>query len=74
MIESKGNLRHTWKIINEIIYKTKLTSKLADNFVKDGKMISDPNKIGENINEHFINLGPHLVDKIPTSLRNINSY
>ena len=37
-------------------------------------MISEPNEIGENINEHFINLEPHLVDKIPTSLRNFNSY
>ena len=31
--------------------KTKLTSKLADNFNKDGKMISDPNEIAEHFNK-----------------------
>ena len=51
LTESKGNLRHTWKIINEIINKAKLTSKLADNFNKDGKMISDPNEIAEHFNK-----------------------
>ena len=58
--EVKGNLTHTWKRINEIINKTKLTSKLTDNFVKDGKMISDPNEIAE----HF-HLGPNLDGKNP---------
>ena len=36
--------------------------------------MSDPNETGENINEYFINLGPNLADKIPTSLRNFDSY
>ena len=37
----------------------------------DGKTISDPNEIGERFNEFFINPGPNLADKIPTSLRNL---
>ena len=37
-------------------------------------MISDPNDIGELFNEYFINLGPNLADKIPTSLTNYDSY
>ena len=36
--------------------------------------MSDPNETGENINEYFINLGPNLADKIPTSLRNFDLY
>ena len=36
--------------------------------------MSDPNETGENINEYFINQGPNLADKIPTSLRNFDSY
>ena len=44
----KGNLRHTWKLINEIINKTKLRSELPDNFVKDDKTISDPAEIAEH--------------------------
>lgn len=66
--------RHTWKLINEIINKTKLTSKLEGNFVKDGKMISDPNEMAEHFNEYFINLWLNLADKIPTSLRDFETY
>ena len=37
-------------------------------------MISDPNDIGEHFHEYFINLGPNLADRIPTSLTNYDSY
>ena len=43
-------------------------------FVKDGKMTYDPNEIAEHFNEYFINLGPNVADKIPTSLRNFDAY
>lgn len=61
--------RHTWKLINY-----QLTSKLEGNFVKDGKMISDPNEMAEYFNEYFINLWLNLADKIPTSLRDFETY
>ena len=37
-------------------------------------MISDPNDIGEHFHEYFVNLGPNLADRIPTSLTNYDSY
>ena len=37
-------------------------------------MTYDPNEIEENFNEYFINLGLNVADKIPTSLRNVDSY
>ena len=37
-------------------------------------MTSDQNEIAEHFNEYFINLGPNLAVKIPTSLRNFDSY
>ena len=37
-------------------------------------MISDPSDIGEHFHEYFINLGPNLADRIPTSLTNYDSY
>ena len=37
-------------------------------------MISDPKDIGEHFHEYFINLGPNLADRIPTSLTNYDSY
>ena len=37
-------------------------------------MTYDPNEIAEHFNEYFINLGPNAAHKIPTSLRNFDSY
>ena len=37
-------------------------------------MTSDPNEIAEHFKEYFINLGSNLAVKIPTSLRNFDSY
>ena len=37
-------------------------------------MTSDPNEIAEHFKEYFINLRSNLAVKIPTSLRNFDSY
>ena len=72
--ELKGNLRHTWKLINEIINKTKSQSELPDNFVKDDKTISDPTEIAEHFNEYLIKIGPNIANKIPASFRDFSLY
>lgn len=58
--ELKGNLRHTWKLINEIINKTKSRSELPSNFLKEDNLISDPLEIANYFNEYFVNIGPNL--------------
>lgn len=63
LFELKRNLRHTWKLINEIINRAKSQSELPDNFVKC-KMISDPIEIAiKQFNEYFIDIGPNLALK-----------
>lgn len=72
--ESQGNIRQTWKLINEITNKKKQSSDLPDNFMKDGNVITEPNEIANNFNEYFVNVGPKLADKIPPSSVNFSSY
>lgn len=72
--ESQGNIRQTWKLINEITNKKKQSSDLPDNFMKDGNVITEPNEIANNLNEYFVNVGPKLADKIPPSSVNFSSY
>ena len=52
--ELKGNLRLTWKLINEIINKNKSRSELPSNFLKEDNMISDPLEIANYFNEYFV--------------------
>ena len=72
--ESQGNIRQTWKLINEITNKNKPSSELPDNFMKDDNIITDPNEIANNFNDYFVNVGPKLADKIPPSNVNFSSY
>jgi len=58
--EHKSNLRYLWKLINEVINRNKLTSKLPDHF-------KDSTEISNKFNEYFINVGPNLASKIPVS-------
>ena len=52
--ELNGNLRLTWKLINEIINKNKSRSELPSNFLKEDNMISDPLEIANYFNEYFV--------------------
>ena len=61
--ELKGNLRLTWKLINEIINKKKSRSELPSNFLKEDNLISDPLEIANYFNEYFVNIGPNLAKK-----------
>lgn len=63
----QGNIRQTWKLINEITNKNKSSSELLDNFMKGDNIITDPNEIANNFNQYFVNVGPKLAEKIPPS-------
>ena len=62
--EHKGNLRHLWKLINEVINKSKLKPELPDCFLGNETLISDPTEITNKFNEYFVNVGPKLARKI----------
>ena len=60
-------MRYLWKLINEVINRNKLTSKLPDHF-------KDPTEISNKFNEYFISVGPNLASKIPVSDMNFSNY
>ena len=63
--ECKGDLKHSWKLINEVINKRKPKSELSDAFLVNKSLITDPVKISNKFNEYFINVEPKLAEKIP---------
>ena len=69
-----GNLRDTWKLLNEILNKNK-TSHLIEKFSSnDGLIVSDPKAIVEHFNDFFVNIGDRLANDIPAALTSFRSY
>ena len=63
----KGNLKNTWREINNILGKRK-ESSFPDNFTIDGEhFASQPNDIYNSFNKFFTNIGSSLASKIPAS-------
>ena len=62
---AKNNLKDTWKIINEVIDKSKRKSSLPNTFNHGNKTLSDPLEIANQFCEYFTNVGPNLAKKIP---------
>ena len=61
----KGNLRKSWGIIKDIIYKSKKSLCQSKFQLPDGEMTSDKKVISEKFNDFFVNVGPTLAKKIP---------
>ena len=67
--ETKGNVKQTWRLLNEILNRNHKKKMLAKKFKVDGKEVSDPNQIAELFCKYFSNVGPNLENKIsPTHL------
>ena len=64
---AKGNLKQTWKILNEIINKRKTRSKMPSTFIHNNQEISDPFRIANKFCEYFTNVGPSFASKLPNS-------
>ena len=64
---AKGNLKQTWKILNEIINKRKTRSKMPSTFIHNNQEISDPFRIANRFCEYFTNVGPSLASKLHNS-------
>ena len=63
--EAKGNLKATWKILNEIINKRKSRTKFPSSFIYDDKKIKDPVEIADKFCNFFTNIGSNLFNKLP---------
>ena len=70
----KNNTKETWKLIGQVITKSKSISKLPSSFVINDKVITDPTDIAENFNHFFSNIASNIVENIPQSLNSYRSY
>ena len=62
--ESASNIRSTWKIINQLLNKTKATSVLPSQFLSDGRIINNLYDISCSFNHFFVNVGVSLSNRI----------
>ena len=64
---ASGNLKATWKILNDLMGKKSDSTQINDLKTENsGPSRSDPKKIAECLNIHFTNVGPKLACEIPT--------
>ena len=71
---AKGNLKETWKILNEVINKRETRSKMPSLFVYKDKQITDPLDTANRFCEYFTNVGLSLANKLPESGISHDSY
>ena len=64
---AKGNLRSTWKLLNQVINRKSKTKILPTTFIHNGNEIRDPLAIANKFCEFFTNVGPSYAKKLPPS-------
>ena len=61
---NKGNIKETWKTINQLVNKRSKTTEIST--IREGdRVISDPTEIADSMNQFFCSVGKDLTDKIP---------
>ena len=69
----KSNLKKSWQVIKMIINKRKC-SPTRSKFKYNGSVIEDGKIIANKFNDFFINVGPSLAKKIPSTIKNPTEY
>ena len=66
--QCKTDLRETWKLVREVsCSKAKQRDKLPDFFRQKDRILHDPREISDAFNKYFVEIGPKLAEKVPTS-------
>ena len=60
--ENQNNMRHSWKILKDVINRRKSTVSTS-RFTVNNNLTTDKKKIAEGFNSFFINIGPDLAKK-----------
>ena len=71
---STGNIKATWKIINNILKRKKSCSSLPDEFLIDGRKVNNNLDIANKFNEFFSQIGNKLNSKITPSSKSSTEY
>ncbi|XP_057302747.1 uncharacterized protein LOC130636914 [Hydractinia symbiolongicarpus] len=73
--KSIGNTKKTWSVIKKIIDKTKDNiEKFPKQLIIENGLTLQKDKIANKFNEFFINVGPKLAAKIPSTTKTHSSY
>ena len=67
MNESKGKIKETWSVINNLLGRGKKKTTLCDFVLKSNVKITDKKEIANTFNEFYINVGPNLAKSIDES-------
>jgi len=70
----KNDMKQTWKIINNIIGRSKNRSFECKFKTNDGNIITNPQHICNHFNDFFVNVGPELASKIHHSGKDYFDY
>lgn len=63
----KGDMKKTWKCINEVLNRGKKKNDFPDCFNIDNSLVSDPKVIADAFNDFFVNIGPRLAESTNNS-------
>ena len=75
LLQFQGDAKKTWRIMKEVIGKSKLIhSTLPRKIIINKNVIFEEKHIANAFNNFFINIGPKLADDIPTATRSFESY
>ena len=61
---NKTDLPRTWKIIKDIVGKTKTQNNIKQKININGELTSDKDIISNAFNNYFVTIGPQLANKI----------
>ena len=71
---TKNNIRQTWKTINGIIGKNKITKQQSSFTADNGEVVKDPTRICNLFNNFFVEIGPKLASNIHHSGKDFYEY
>ena len=64
-------MSNIWKGIRSIVNLNNSSKKDIKMLNKNGKKVTEPQKIVNLFNEHYANVGPNIEKKVQKSLKNI---
>ena len=59
-----GNIKQTWKILNEVIHKSNSGKPFPRDFLVNGKLSSNPQEIVNGFNDYFTSIGQSISENI----------
>ena len=72
--QCKNNLKATWKIIGTLIKRKSKRHLKQTRIIRNDVTYTNEYDIANQFNQHFVNVGPNLANKLPTSNLNAVSY